>query len=94
MTGAQLAQRARESGLEWLTEEQLAVLRAWLGDLPVAARVRAVHPYGDRLAEFAEDDLWRTLDRKPTREEYLELASVFREAVKFIEQTAARLPSD
>lgn len=88
-----LLDRARCSGITHFTRDELAILREHLKTLSPRDRVRTVYPYGDHLAEPAIDVVWERLGRKPTADEYLALAELFREAAAKCEKDAAEVTS-
>ena len=84
----QLLDRARRSGIEHFTRDELALMREHLETLAPRDRVRAVFPFGESLAEPAIDGLWERIGRQPTADEYRALAELFMEAALECENNA------
>lgn len=85
--GAALVRKCVDSGIDWHTPAELVVMRQHLEALPVHERVRAVCDE-DKIADVTIDDLWTMLDRRPSPEEYRELAAVLRDAALYCEKEA------
>jgi hypothetical protein len=83
-----IADRLRCSGIGNVPAADLATLRAHAETLTPRERVRLRFPWGDSIIEGPVDDLWETLGREPTAEEYDALAEVAREAVAYCERAA------
>ncbi len=89
--GFDLADQMRRSGVEWMSPAEVETLRAYLAAMTPQKRIRAIFTDGAAVIEGPIDEAWGILGRRPTAEEYKELAAVCRSAVRYCEREAAEL---
>ncbi len=86
--GEDIAEVARRSGIDNVSDDDRRTMRSWLARLRPARRIVEAFGHGDRAAERVIDEVWGILGRRPTSAEYSALAAMFREAAEKCEADA------